>query len=39
MEPTIEQYLDWYDKGLITIFPFILGNKSMIVMIIPIPQN
>jgi hypothetical protein len=39
MEQTMEQYLDWYDKGLISIFPFILVNKSVIVMIIQIPQN
>ena len=34
-EPTVEQYLEWYDKGYITIFPLFIGDK-MLLMIIPI---
>lgn len=37
MEPTIENYLEWYKQGLITILP-IFVNDSIILISIPIPK-
>jgi hypothetical protein len=37
-EPTTEQYLKWYNDGLITIFPLTLGTRLFII-VIPIPQK
>ena len=38
IEPTPEDYLKWYDQGLITIFPLML-NGLLIIIVIPVPQN
>lgn len=37
-EPTPEDYLKWYNEGYITIFPLLMGNQ-LILMVIPIPQK
>lgn len=35
LNPTVEDYMNWYKAGLITIFPLMLGS-TLYIIVIPI---